>query len=275
MSARGWVFLLLSLGAGFACSANAADNGAPRPEVSDPHFQLAPGYIKQSELPDSLLLLGPPPPAGSARFARDEEAREATIPLRKTARWELARLDADLDFPQPAKNFSCAMGVPIEENATPHVYRLMQRILTDAGLSTYGVKNAQHRTRPFVVHDEGTCWPDQEPLLRNDGSYPSGHTAAGWAWALVLTEVNPERKNELLARGLAFGQSRVICNAHWQSDVDAGRIMGAATVARLHSDPAFVEDVKLARDEVARAKAAGQAAKLECSAEAIALSAKK
>lgn len=252
------------------CGQAVAQAGEAQPKVTDPHFQLAPGYLDQKDLPDSLELLGPPPAEGSATLARDEEARSATIPLRGKPRWDLARADADLQFPQPAKTFSCAMGVDIDEKETPHLYRLMQKVLTDAGLSTYGVKNAFNRTRPFVVHNEGTCYPDQEPLLRNDGSYPSGHTAAGWAWALVLSEINPERANFLLKRGLEFGQSRVICNAHWQSDVDAGRTMGAATVANLHSNADFLADIEAAKAEV---KAAQVPSVSECAAEAAALSA--
>ncbi len=226
-----------------------ADN-AVSPKVTDPHFHLTPGYLQPNELPDSLVLLGAPPAQGSAALARDEAAREATIALRGKERWDLARTDADLQFPQPAKNFSCAMGVDISAEKTPHLYNLMQRVLTDAGLSTYGIKNKYNRTRPFVVHNEGTCQPDEEAVLRQDGSYPSGHTAAGWAWALTLAEVNPKRADDLLKRGLSFGQSRVICNAHWQSDVDAGRIMGAATVAKLHSSPEFLADIRAAREEL-------------------------
>lgn len=251
----------------------AKDNiPGPSPDVTDPHFQLAPGYIQPKDLPNSLELLGPPPADGSAALARDEAAREATIPLRGKPRSELARLDADLQFPQPAKNFSCAMGVDISEKKTPHLYRLMQRVLTDAGLSTYGVKNTYNRTRPFVVHNEGTCFPEQEPLLRNDGSYPSGHTAAGWAWGLILSEINPSRADTLLRRGLEFGQSRVICNAHWQSDVDAGRTMGAATVAKLHTNAAFLADLKAARKEVLAQQSKGASSQLNCASEAAALS---
>ncbi len=250
----------------------SAENSA-HPEITDLHFQLSPGYLEKKDLPDSLELLGPPPREESAALARDEEARTATIPLRGKLRSDLARLDADLEFPQPAKSFSCAMGVDINEKTTPHLYRLMQKTLTDAGLSTYGVKNTYNRTRPFVVHNEGTCYHDQESLLRNDGSYPSGHTAAGWAWALVLSEVNPERTDILLKRGIEFGQSRVICNAHWQSDVDAGRIMGAATVAKLHSNTEFLADIRAAREEVQVAKANGSPPTLSCAAENAALSA--
>lgn len=262
--------LFLSLGIGAALASGAGNE--PDPAITDPHFQLAPGYLPKERLPDSLELLGPPPAGASAALARDEEARAATVPLRNSARATLARLDADLQFPQPARSFSCAMGFAITEGQTPHLYRLMQKVLTDAGLSTYGVKNTYNRARPFVVHDEGTCFPEQEPLLRKDGSYPSGHTAAGWAWALVLAEVNPERANRLLRRGLEFGQSRVICNAHWQSDVDAGRTMGAATVALLRDNAEFVADLNGARQEVRAMQAAGAAPGLDCAAEEAALS---
>jgi acid phosphatase (class A) len=268
-------YLYLGLVVCVANAVHAQEKEATIPEISDPHFQFSPGYISPKDLPDSLQLLGKPPAAGSRQLARDEEVRESTIPLRGTARWKLASQDADLTFPVPAQNFSCAMGVPIDEQTVPHVYTLMRRVLTDAGLSTYGVKNQYRRIRPFVVHNEGTCRPDQEAMLRNDGSYPSGHTAAGWAWALVLAEINPARSNALLSRGLSFGQSRVICNAHWQSDVDAGRIMGAAAVAKLHTDPAFLSDLRMAREEVIKAVAAGKGAQLQCAVEAEALAIKE
>lgn len=263
------VFIFVLIG---FCGQVLAQSSEARPNVTDPHFKIAPGYLKPAELPNSLVLLGPPPEPGSAAQARDEEARKATIPLRGTDRWKLAFTDADLAFPQAADNFSCAMGIKINETQTPQLYAMMQKMLSDFGLSTYGVKNKYNRVRPFVVHDEATCRADQEAILRGDGSYPSGHTAAGWGWALVFSQINPERSNELFRRGLAFGQSRVICNAHWQSDVDAGRIMGAATVARLQTDPAFLADLKAAAAEVNAAKATSSASMPNCAAEAVALS---
>ena len=136
------------------------------------------------------------------------------------------------------------------------------------------MKNKYNRVRPFVVHNEATCRADQEAILRGDGSYPSGHTAAGWGWALVFAQINPERTDALLKRGIEFGQSRVICDAHWQSDVDAGRIMGAATVARLQTDPDFLADLKAAKAEVKAAKAKRVPSISECAAEAAALSAR-
>ena len=73
-----------------------------------------------------------------------------------------------------------------------------------------------------------------------------------------------------MTRGLSFGQSRVICDAHWQSDVDQGRVMGAATVARLHGDPTFLAQMRLARQEMVALRAAGTTRR-DCAAEAAAL----
>ena len=262
--------LTLSL-TGLLCSGMVlAEEAATK--ITDPHFKLAPGYLNTADLPLRLALLGAPPKPDSAALARDEEARRAALALRGTAREKLAATDAELAFPGPANTFSCAMGTQISEKTTPHLYTLMQRTLTDAGGSTYAGKNAYNRTRPFVVHDESTCRKDMEPLLRTDGSWPSGHSAAGWAWGLILAQVNPARATELMTRGLAYGQSRVICNAHWQSDVDAGRIMGAATVASLHSNPAFLKDLAAAKEEIQAAQKTGNKPTENCAAEGVALS---
>ncbi len=88
----------------------------------------------------------------------------------------------------------------------------------------------------------------------------------------MLTQIAPERADALLQRGHAFGQSRVVCGAQWQSDVDQGRVMGAAAVARLQSDPVFRAQLDAARAEVVAQRAKGaRPAAAACAAEAAAL----
>jgi acid phosphatase (class A) len=58
---------------------------------------------------------------------------------------------------------------------------------------------------------------------------------------------------------------------HWQSDVDAGRVIGAAAVARLQSDDTFRAQLALAREEIAQAQARGLKPGGDCAAEAAAL----
>jgi hypothetical protein len=59
------------------------------------------------------------------------------------------------------------------------------------------------------------------------------------------------------ARGLAFGESRNVCNAHGHSDVVQGRAIAAGAVSRLHSDPAFPADLESARVELAAVRKRG------------------
>jgi acid phosphatase (class A) len=229
------------------------------------------GYLEHSALPNSLSLVPPKPEAGSAVYKLDEAVSRSNLALRGSKRWEQAALDADLRFPGVAGTFSCAVGIPITEADTPHLYTLLRRSLTDAALSTYAAKNKYKRTRPFMENNQPTCAPDQEESLRKDGSYPSGHTTIGWTWALILTEIAPGREDAILSRGRAFGDSRLVCNVHWQSDVNEGRLMGASTVARLHADPGFEDDLEAAKTEYAVAVAKGLKPTRDCVAEAAAL----
>jgi acid phosphatase (class A) len=122
------------------------------------------------------------------------------------------------------------------------------------------------------MHHERSCTPADESGLAKNGSYPSGHSTIGWGWALILTELVPDNADAILARGRDFGESRVVCNVHWQSDVEAGRLIAAATVARLHADPGFEADVAAAKDEVSAVRASGaKPDAAACAAESAAL----
>lgn len=229
------------------------------------------GYLERKDLPNSLALLPKPPADGSADQAADQAAYRDSRALRGSPRWQQAAADANLKWPQAAGTFSCALGIPISQAQTPHLNMLLRRSLLDAGLATYAAKDHYKRTRPFVVNQHSTCSPAEEASLSKDGSYPSGHAALGWAWALLLTELAPERTDALVARGMAFGHSRMVCGVHWPSDVAAGQAVGAAAVARLHANPTFLAQMALARSEIAQARAQGATPALDCAAEAAAL----
>jgi acid phosphatase (class A) len=227
------------------------------------------GYLPPTALPNSFALISPPPAAGSVALANDEEAGRKALALRGTPRWTLAIEDADLR--QAAGTFSCAVDAPVTEQETPRLHMLMRRASIDAGRSTSAAKDYYSRPRPFMVNNEPICTPGEEESLRKNGSYPSGHAAIGWALALILTEIVPERTDAILARGRALGESRVICNVHWQSDVVEGRFMGAGAVARLHADAMFRADLEAAKAELAAVRAKGLKPQRDCAAEAATL----
>lgn len=256
------LFALSALLSVVACTTPAPPISADGLSGGRPGYVI--GYLAPSELPNSAEFLAPPPAAGSAAYSSDEETYRATRHLRDTPRWLLAKLDADLTFPNAAKVFSCALGMPIAEETSPHLYILIRRVRADASRANDKGKDLYKRRRPYVAFGDTSCTPNEQ---HKDDSYPSGHTSIGWAWALVLAEIAPDRADGIFARGLAFGESRLVCGVHWKSDIDAGRVVGAATVSRLHASPVFAAQLALARKEIEAARMSGTKASIDCANE--------
>jgi acid phosphatase (class A) len=245
---------ILAGAASFAQPASESLRSLPPSLASASRLMAMPGYLPAGAAPNSLLLNPPPPAPGSAAEAHDLAEAKAAVVLRGTPRWELARQDALLSPESPSVTFSCAAGFEISPLNTPRLNALLLRSARDFAMSIYPTKNEYKRQRPFEVIGEASCTPDEEDILRRDSAYPSGHTPLGYGWSLILAEVIPERAAHLIARGRAFGDSRRVCNVHWRSDIEEGRVVGAAVVARLHAVPEFQADLAAAKAEVAALK---------------------
>ncbi len=245
------ILLLLFI---WSCNSQTQQSDQPVTSLSKEIKELRPGilegYLSRTEYPNSLFLVAPPPKEGSKAFEHDQEIAAKYVALNDEARKAQAVKDNVLHFPEAADAFNMVLETNISEQTTPHLYMILRRTLADAGFSTYQAKNHYQRERPFMVNQTPTLVPDEEDFLREDGSYPSGHTAIGGAWALILSEVFPEQADVILEHGLEFGVSRNVCNVHWHSDVVAGRMMGAAAVAKLHANTDFLIDLEAAKAEV-------------------------
>lgn len=218
-------------------------------------------FLEIDQVPNSLQLLPGPPDPASVAFLYDQARYNWGKMQRNTPRGEQAFQDARIDGQHLPDAFSEAFGININPQDTPEIYKLIVGMREDAGdLATRAAKDYYNRQRPFSFYGEMTCNPEQQEELSTNGSYPSGHTSIGWATALVLSEINPDRINDILQRGYQMGESRVICGYHFQSDVDAGRITGAGVVARLHADPGFNAQLEKAKKEFAGLKKAGKVA---------------
>ena len=241
----GIIALALALLSPQAAAARAALEDTPT--RSEGHF------LRLEDVADSMRLLPAPPEPDSVEFQLDEAMYRQGISLRNTPAGDRAAQDASNSPEQNAMSFSDALGLSMGPDTTPAIFALARKVMHDAGrLATYAAKRGYGRTRPFALHGEATCKPAAQVTVNPNRSYPSGHSSQGWALALVLAEINPARQVEILQRGLDLGQGRVICGYHWQSDVHAGRIVGAAIVARLHANEAFVRELAAAKEEFAR-----------------------
>lgn len=207
-------------------------------------------FLKIDDVASSLNLLPAPPQPDDILFQYDVARYQWGKLQRNTPRGELAIRDADASAAGVCAAFSEAFGYELTEQSTPELFKLVKKIVADAGdLSTREAKNHYMRPRPYMLFGESTSVPQDEEALSHNGSYPSGHTAEGWAVALVLAEINVAAQDAILQRGYDYGTSRVIVGYHWQSDVDNARIVASAVVARLHADEGFVEQLAKAKAE--------------------------
>lgn len=76
-----------------------------------------------------------------------------------------------------------------------------------------------------------------------DGGYPSGHTAEAVRNAIAMAYLVPQRYQEMLARGLELGESRILAGMHSPLDVVSGRILGqASAVGNIYAAPQATRD---------------------------------
>lgn len=205
------------------------------------HAQTRPSLI------DGAALAGPPPAADSAHAAAD---RLAMRPVTSEAR--LSQAIADLAF-DPWRAFGPVMGEEFTAARLPATARVFTSITRALGGPVNGAKDAYDRPRPYAA-DPNVMQCDALPANAGmGGSYPTGHGAAGWAWALALAELTPARADAILQRGRDFGESRIICGYHFPSDIEAGRLIAAGLIARMHAEPSFRRELDAARRELARA----------------------
>ena len=212
-------------------------------------------YFAADELPDATVWLPAPPDSLSTKFVYDiTQYMWGKAQREDSQRAQQAIDNVVVDAAEMAKQFSVPFGMEISKEKTPAIFHVLYRGMFTSRLSARKPKLAYQRTRPYVLFQEPTLIPEEEEDLRNNGSYPSGHTIRAWAMALLLCEINPDAQDAILKLGYEWGQSRVIAGYHWQSDVDASRLLGSAVFARLHTNPQFLADMAAAKKEFARLK---------------------
>jgi undecaprenyl-diphosphatase len=98
-----------------------------------------------------------------------------------------------------------------------------------ADISAYGLRVAVGRDRPPVR------FPEPHPLVGvpNNPSFPSGHSATGFACAALLAWLTPLPKVPLFALAALIAFSRVYNGVHYPLDVIGGAVLGLAVATAL------------------------------------------
>ncbi|TCU54578.1 acid phosphatase (class A) [Novosphingobium sp. PhB57] len=219
------------------------------------------GYLAPDEF-DVTHVIEPAPRPGDPRYETDRKIFKATRKLVDTPRWKLATEDADYTVPALARDFSCAVGVKLTPQNAPKLMMLIERAGADTGVQSSKAKAVYQRHRPFTIDKGRICQPESElydeKKQRMSYDYPSGHTTWGWTWALVLSSIAPDRAQQILERGRAYGDSRFVCGAHNESAVEAGMLSATATMAVVQTKPEYQADREAAKAELDALRHSGE-----------------
>jgi acid phosphatase (class A) len=200
---------------------------------------LTPGH------PDGVALLAPPPAPGSEEEAADLQLSREVVKARTSAQTARAMDDAKLTI----FYFTRAIGPIFQPGKFPKTEAIMAEIKKEMRDVVNAPKNYWKRKRPYQM-DASLAFGAPEDTY----SYPSGHSTVGTVDALVLAELFPDKREDILALGRQVGWDRVLTGYHFLTDVRAGRVLGQAIVRELMASPSFQHDLAEAKAEIAAAE---------------------
>jgi acid phosphatase (class A) len=217
--------------------------------LASPQIYAETGYLAGHEV-DFHTFLGPPP-APDSQWDRADQGLVEALQAVDDSRWQMAEIDAKELY----SRFSEAFGRPIDKKSTPVLVTLLDRSIADAEATAAGAKDYFHRPRPYQrLQLQRVCEkptpPKPEDHPTHGVSYPSGHSTRGWTVAMVLARVAPDHSEAVMKRAEDYMESRLICGAHFPSDVEAGHDVAIAVVSRLDASPEFQADLAKARKEI-------------------------
>ncbi|MCQ2324327.1 MAG: hypothetical protein MJZ53_05705 [Paludibacteraceae bacterium] len=123
-------------------------------------------------------------------------------------------------------------------------------------MKEYGTDKTRYRVRQrpyYYFHDYYSGGQLKENTATD--SYPSGHGYFCGLFDLAMAYVDPENIEVIKRNSDTFGYQRLILGAHWETDVWAGRQLGAVTFDIARTDTEFQSALDAAKEELATYRA--------------------
>ena len=233
--------MMLCLGTpGFAPAQTPAPTSAKLPKAKKYPIFIDPVLL-------NLSPILPPPPAQDSERTRQELAEIHRIEAARTPA-QAAAAEAD-DRNEDMFLYSGVMGTGFNAEALPLTMMLSAHIRNDSGLVDNPLKDYFARPRPYNF--DGTLHPIC--ATNKENSYPSGHAVNGYLYAYALAEMVPEKHAEILARAEAYAHNRMVCEAHYASDLEASRRTAFLVFGYMLANPRFQAELTGARLETRKA----------------------
>jgi acid phosphatase (class A) len=197
-------------------------------------------YVTPAEFDFRALLPGPPTDDSPEHKA--EVDRMLSMQADRTPAQEL-RCKSQEEVTVFA--FAEVLGPWFTPSNVPQTTALMSDVYEQTRQVSGAAKIVWKRTRPPLA--DPRIHPCVE--LERTFSYPSGHATRGIVWAMLLSEIFPEKREGLMTLGREIGTNRALAGMHYPSDVLGGQMLGEEIAHRLLANPDFRERLKAAKKE--------------------------
>lgn len=231
--------------AGSAGAFEELSSGRGQALLPAPSAAAAAGELRSSSKPHYLSLNGldlravpAPPEDGSCEDNED---------LRAVFDWQRKRTGAQCAAAQAEMNHSYDVFFgkisPFSSPAPVAVKKFFDNVSKDSVAAHKFLKDTYKRPRPFLRDPRlAPCLPRVQGY-----SYPSGHAAMARLFALILSDLEPSRRAEFMARADEAALNRVIGGVHHPSDIEAGAKLADTLFSQLKKQGLFMADLNALR----------------------------
>ena len=186
-------------------------------------------FPSQAATLEALTLLPAPPQPGTANQAANVQllnivTSTATPQMVAAAQW---------DANPSVFDFSQVLGPNFSAEKLPVTNAFFAKVTTNTENTNIDLC--------ALYKSQGPTTPD---------SYPSAHTLLGFVDGVILADMVPEKKDQLLTYGVQYGLNRLVLGQHWPTDVTAAQMESALLLPALYVSPQFQSDFAQAKAEV-------------------------
>lgn len=190
-----------------------------------------------------LTMILPPPPANDSAQTKAELGEVLTLQVTRTPEM-VASAVADAD--ENVWRFANVMGPKFNKETLPKFSAFFDRVVATEGAVVDPAKDVWKRPRPHQLSD----LVKPAVKLSGSGSWPSGHATVGTMMGIILSDMVPEKRAEIMARAAEYAHNREVGGIHYASDVEMGKISGSVIAAVLLNRDDFKAEYEAARAEL-------------------------
>lgn len=133
----------------------------------------------------------------------------------------------------------------IPSQAKTEFINFFEQIRNDVDFFVQKLKVDFPRERPFLyIKDLKPCIPKEVTK-----SYPSGHSAISAAYALVLSDLFPDKKDFFENRAKSIRDHRVLAGVHHRSDVVSGKELAQLVYNKMKENSAYKLEYKKLKEK--------------------------